>query len=190
MALAHVSAKSVIESLSFEDSVEAGYCNLFYAKARDAVLRDTDWNFARKIEALATPSGQNKPGYWAYVYAYPGDCIRALNIVGANRGGAPTPFEVAVSSGLDKKLIFTNQQSALLQYTARVENPNVFDPLFIDCLAWRLAMYLAAPLQVRADTAQGAFRSYQAQVAVAATANQEENQPVPQGDGEWILARE
>ena len=73
LALAHIGQKSVA-SLD-EASVPATYLNLYYDAARDAALRDYNWNFATKTIALADLGTPDRDDY-DYMYAFPSACAR------------------------------------------------------------------------------------------------------------------
>lgn len=146
-----------IESLT-ESSREAEIINRIYDLARDSTLTDVAPRFARKQVALAL-STDTVTG-WSFVYAYPADCLDAIEIY--NEASAKDedkiPFEIAAGSALNTKVILTEQELAELIYTAKVTNTSVYDNLFTEALAWKLASYLAMPLKgddkLRAQTGQ------------------------------------
>lgn len=129
-----------------------------YPIARDAALADHEWKFARTSATLALLT-ETSPGY-EYTYRYPANCVKAIKIDDgvnaadlaydlATESYVPTSsikFETGVDSTLNFKTILTDQPEAKLIYTARVTNPTVFDPLFIDAMAWRMASDLAVSL--------------------------------------------
>ena len=117
------------------------------------------------------PSGSSPqpPVPWIYEYGYPQDCLMARLILplppnlgtaqplttGTPQGISPiarTPhvrFAVAIdqdASGNNQKVILTNQQQAVLVYTADVNDPNLFDSLFQSALVGRLSARLVIPL--------------------------------------------
>jgi hypothetical protein len=96
------------------------------------------WPFATKRLALAdlgTP-----PSDWGYRYRYPTDCLRARNIVRADGQDRPViPYEIAWDES-GGRVILTHEAQAVLRFTARITNPSVFDPEFIEALAWQLAV--------------------------------------------------
>ncbi len=53
MALAHIGVSKKVGNFDTEDSKEANAGRTFFDIARDNVLRDTQWPFTTKIEALA-----------------------------------------------------------------------------------------------------------------------------------------
>lgn len=91
MALAHINKRQITSPT--EASEEARRCSLFYHRARRAVLRACDWNFAEINQALALIQSvastdfdptwavlQNViPGY-AYMYSEPSKCLRVRKL--------------------------------------------------------------------------------------------------------------
>ena len=148
-----------ISSLT-DTTKEAGACNRFYENVRDAVLSEHPWGFASKRDTLALLT-ETYSGY-DYAYAYPSDCITALKIYNASGADSGTYFNVdadsystygriefklGVNDALDQRIILTNAESAELIYTARVKNANLFDMMFIEALASKLAAELSLPLK-------------------------------------------
>lgn len=134
-----------IESLD-EASNPARLCRTLYPRRRDLTLREYPWGFARRIVALA-PVPEEVPG-WSHVYSYPADCLYALELTGegAVRGAEPLRFLVAASPDLRDRRILATIPRARLEYTARVEDPTLYDPAFTEALARGLAADLAFPL--------------------------------------------
>jgi len=77
LALMHLGTNSTISSLS-EQSPEARACARVYDTARDATLRDHNWNFATRYISLAAIG--NAPQGWQYRYQYPHDCMKAVSL--------------------------------------------------------------------------------------------------------------
>jgi len=159
-ALASVRGKS-INSLT-EGSVEAQQCKLHFDTARQFVLRDNDWQFARKVAPLQLRS--ETPLHWVFTYQYPGDCLNLKIVTGdfafksqqddqlANRGRfiaefiepeLSVPFEI--QHGGDGRIIVTDQNEAYAIYTADVDVA-LFDPLLVTALSHYLAMLIAVPV--------------------------------------------
>ncbi|HSW00023.1 MAG TPA: hypothetical protein VLI39_07615 [Sedimentisphaerales bacterium] len=204
LALSHLGAYA-IQALS--DAVkEAKECNRLYPFARDASLRDFDWNFASARKVLAE-SAETVTG-WAYVYAYPSDCIAARQIIDVTDGSVyaeweeggnvsvrvsgpqgKLPFDVVLNSTKSGRLICTNIEAAELRYTAQVTDPNLFDALFTDALSWRLASELAQPLRGDLRLAQSLFQMYLAKLARARSENANEMHMDPQDTSSFVEAR-
>ncbi|SMF64682.1 hypothetical protein SAMN06265365_12330 [Tistlia consotensis] len=145
LALGDVGAKAQIQSID-EASREAQLCKLYYDPARREVLRDHDWGFASKSEALALVGGQPVPRPWRYAYGYPSDCLAFREILREAAAEPPEPFEIAVNRGLDGKVILADRALAVGRYSANVANATLFDAGFVGALAARLAVDLAQSL--------------------------------------------
>lgn len=128
-----------------EDSTAARYCKLFYAKVRDAVLRDFPWNFAVRKKALALASETPIFGY-AYMYGLPSDCLRALDLRTAYTNGPAVEFSIELNAAGTARMLCTNEPEAHLRYVARVEDPNLYDAEFVEAVSWKLAADLAQPI--------------------------------------------
>jgi len=109
---------------------------------------------------------------WKYAYACPGDMMTAVAVLPpeaendytvraypADRygfgwtnppittAGVYVPQEYVIETDtLGNKIIYTNQETALLRYQALVSDPTKFDPLFTIALSWQLASFLAGPV--------------------------------------------
>lgn len=162
-----------------ENTREARLCNSFFETDRDATLRDFPWGFARKQAALAELS-EVVTGF-TYVYAYPADCLLIREIYNPAKVDAEDliPYEEGISSTGNIKLILTEQAGAELIYTKKITNATIFDALFADAFAWRLAADLTTPLLGKTDLTVQFWRSYAASVGIAkaASGNQQFNQP-------------
>jgi hypothetical protein len=186
LALSRLGTRATIASLE-EASTEARICKANYADCRDTLLRDFDWNFARRVETLALRVEAPPPG-WAYTYSVPNRCARFRGIwSGPRPAGAPADWaigSVADSNGNDAVAIFTNQSEAAGWYTRIVENSELFSAGFVQALSWRLAETIALPITTKDSTAELIARRAPLKVAegFAADANEgitTSDRPVP-----------
>jgi hypothetical protein len=171
LALAHLGDDATIASIDPpEGSAQAEHCARFYAIARDSLLQMHNWNFASRRVALASVTMPYT--MWRYAYACPGDMMVAVSVLPpevendytirpypADRygwGWINTPFvgagvyvpqEYSIETDTNgNKVIYTNQEGAILRYQALVTDPTKFDPLFVMALSWHLASMLAGPV--------------------------------------------
>jgi len=171
LALSHIGDDANVSSISPpEGSVQSEYCSRFYPIARDSLLQMHPWNFASKRMQLALvtqPFAQ-----WKYAYAVPDDMMTAVSVLppeaendyasrftpseypywNANyvplvAAGAyvPQPYSIEIDA-LGNKVIYTDQENALLRYQAKITDPTRFDPLFTMALSYHLASMLAGPV--------------------------------------------
>lgn len=190
IALSNIGTKSTVTAITPpENSAEARQCSIHYANARDYVLGRHPWKFAEKRVALSILG--TAPSDWAYSYAYPSDCIRAIAIVMTDRNSeTPEPFATAVSDDLKSKLILTDKEGAYLKYTARVTIPVLFDAGFIETVAWYLGFKMALPLTGSKTVREQAYRGYLAALDDARAGNLGEAEGDPQRDAEWLIGRD
>jgi len=158
MAILRVGGQS-ISSLT-ETSREAQLCNVFYEVCRDQVLRAFPWNFARKRADLGLLTA-TAPTNWGYAYALPPDCINILSVVQEGvripRTNQRTPWEYGVLDG--SKALFCDYDAVELEYVG-LPDVSFFDPQFVNCLAWLLAVELAGPLLGKPELAVTAKQAY------------------------------
>lgn len=209
LALTRIGAQT-INDLN-EASSAARHCSALYAPTRDALLQSQAWRFARARQVLAEltlePGERSKE--WAHVYALPVDCLTPLYIepsgraLTAGRGDAflwpseavtppvtlrpaqATPdFEVRTG-----RRILSDQPEAALIYTARIDDPTRFDPLFVEALSWRLAADLASALKGDVRRRQEALREALTATNAARAADAAAATIRDDHDAAWIRAR-
>ena len=200
LALSHIGSYK-IDSLS-ESSKEAEECNRLYPFVRDAVLEDLPWNFASKRATLA-PLTEEFAG-WDFAYAYPSDCIYALEIYDDSHAAAGAYYDadtelyvkkgkVAFTSGvnaaLTQRVILTDKEDAILIYTARVVNPTLFSSLFIKAVSYYLAGELALPLLGDPNIQASMESKYLAIKGLAEASNANEGHEDPTDDNTFVSAR-
>ena len=167
LALAHIGDDATVSSIDPpEGSAQAEHCKRFYAIARDTMLQMHNWNFASKRISLAQVT--NPITEWLYAYAAPSDMSVAVSILASDAGDdysarfvptdtpffppvvaagqyTPQPYSIEVDT-LGNKVIYTNQESAVLRYQALITDSARFDALFVLSLSWHLASMLAGPI--------------------------------------------
>lgn len=171
-----------------EDSAEANLCRNVYDQARQETLASHDWGFASRRVTLAVIDDDRERDDWTYQYAYPSDCLQARAIVNSSRFDYPIPFTVRVlpSTGLagsvDKKVIWTDQQDAVLQYTYNQDDPTFFSPSFVTCLSWNISKWIAKPLTGKESSRDAAEQKFLFYLGVARASNMNEGREIKQSD--------
>jgi hypothetical protein len=183
LALAALGEKAFIQDIN-EASVQARYAKLFYTPSRRATLRAHPWNFARvkATLALVTDTG----GKWEYAYALPARCLKARYIVPLVPGDK-VPFEVALSQDGNSRVLYTNMPDAELVYTYDLENPDLFDPMFVDAFAFGLATRLSPVLAP--SKAQEMMTKYVNWMRGAQAADASEGEEEDVATTDWLEAR-
>lgn len=211
LALDAVGTQSTIQSLT-ENSPEANAINRHYKPARDEFLRVAPWDFARKQINLSllkdgTQTGILVPQPWLYEYAYPSDCIQARYILpqfntpsGVSAGVVSLPYASSpptrfmISTDLDTnsttiKVLLTNQTSAILVYTQRIEDESLFDSTFVYGFAHLLASRIAFTLTGDRELTKTLFQVANDTSLEARARNGVEGLTIQDVTPSWIRAR-
>lgn len=148
-----------------------------YSQTRDDLLRSLTPDFARRQDFLvllksAPVGGYVPPIVWnattypqipfLYAYAYPDECVKFGNVRPApifvpEFDPKPYAFQIVNDDTEDdtQKEIVCNVSGALGTWTARVTDPTIMDPSFIEAfaseLAERLTVALADPRLLQAE---------------------------------------
>tara|TARA_R110000803_G_C11989469_1_gene321878 strand:+ start:22791 stop:23387 length:597 start_codon:yes stop_codon:yes gene_type:complete len=179
-----------IDSISGLDlPPEAAACKLHYYPARDAVLRDFNWSFAKRIGTLAATTEEVLG--WAYAYQYPTDCLKARGIYNPSSKLAADaiPFDTSANAALNNQLVLTDHAEAVLIYTARVTDTNLFDSLFLEAFTLKLGSALAMPLKGDLALKQGLLQEYLKFIESAKTGSANESFVKPTTDNSFLRSR-
>jgi len=171
LALSHLGDTATVTSLNPpEGSMQAQHCATFYTIARDSLLEMHSWGFATKRVSLAQLS--NPSTEWDYCYMLPTDVLNVLGILPPNStDDYSAPIAVSPQYGYlsmttpvvgagsyvtqpysvetladGTQVVFSDQQGAMMRYTAKVTDTTKFTPLFVNTLSWMLASMLAGPV--------------------------------------------
>jgi hypothetical protein len=180
IAISHLGISKEIANLDTEASTEAKACRRFYDICRDTVLRDFNWPFATKSVALGLV-GEDPTTEWQYSYRYPSDCIKLRRIFSGTRTDTN-------SSG---RLIYTDEQNAVIEYTEKVTDPTHYPPDFILAQSYRLA-FMIAPRVSKGDPFKlgpAAYQMYLKMVGEAQANSWNEEQIDKKADSEFITTR-
>lgn len=163
-----------------EASNEARACRQFYPITLRMMLQSHPWKFASRTVSLAEVDN-DKLGAWAYAYALPGDKLTVRHIRRAYVLDDPSPQtrqqELLNLYEIEGERLYCNLSPCLLHYVALIEDPEKFSSLFVDALAWHLAVRLAMPLTRDPNIRKAAFETATAMqsIAEANEANEERN---------------
>ena len=184
-ALSRLGTRATIAALD-ENSAEARTASIWYAATRDVLLRSHDWNFARRRVVLAEQG--TAPTGWTFRYAFPTDCVRLLRLASATPDGGSARFEVAGDS--TRRFVLCDEPAAEAVYTARVDDPNLYDAGFASALVDQLAAHIAYPVTQKTEIAVRLAQMARAALADAMAADVNEAEGVI-GDRvpDWIAAR-
>ncbi len=136
-----------LSAISPNGSPAARLCYMHYHPVRREVLCATRWSFATQRTTLQA-AAEELHGEHALAHTLPPDCLRVL----------------AVNSPdwtLRGRRIYCPATSVKLTYTADVEDTSLFEPLFIEAFATRLACKLCIPLTSSTTARQALTEEYQ-----------------------------
>ncbi len=184
-ALSRLGTRATISALD-ENSTEARTVSIWYAATRDVLLRSHDWNFARRRVILAEQG--TAPTGWTYRYALPTDCVRLLRLASATLPVGSVRFEVAGDS--TSRFLLCDEPAAEAVYTARVDDPNLYDAGFASALVDQLAAHIAYPITQKTEVAVRLAQMARVALADAMAADVNEAEGAV-GDRvpDWIAAR-
>jgi hypothetical protein len=196
LALSHLGVGKRIASLT-ESGREAEACNLFYEHARDELLRDFPWPFAKRnayLGLVTTLGDSDHPTTeWQYSYRYPSDCLLARKILSEVRNDSRSSrWSYDLAADDQGTLIYSDKEEANLEYTSTLaQNPARWHSDFTMALSYRLAAYIAPllskgdPFKV-GDKAMALWMRSNAK-AMANAGNEVQMDEAPESD--FILAR-
>ena len=218
LALSHLGDAGRITSIEPVDgSAQSALCAKHYNTALRTLLEMRPWSFAtRRIELLALPESPSTS--WDYAYGLPGDCVNAIAVLppGAGDdysgsaapsgdtvvtkfgqifqplplGGGYQPVKFAVETYQGARILLTDQEDAVLRYTAMVCDQRT--PMFDLCLSYHVASLIAGSLiKGEAGAAMAARCTQMANylLARAETTDANQRKERPEHHVPWLDAR-
>jgi hypothetical protein len=158
LALSIVGDTAFVNDLATEDTAQARAGRVLYPQARDGLLAEYDWPFARKRATLGLLDAVTRSG-WGYVYALPADCLYAREVYSTRNPARRTPYRLEHHDGAT--VLLTDQETPELIYTGRLEEVTLYPAPFVDALAARLAIGLAMALAASQSIKEQARREYE-----------------------------
>lgn len=178
--------------VSFSDNVKSArsldscFYDILYAE-----LRKNRWSFAMARTTL--PALSDAPAFgFTYQYQLPVDFIRLdmiddryPDVVMDNYINYETA-EYQIESG---KILTDIIAPLKIRYIYKCEDPSLWDPLFVEALACKIAMELAEDLTQSNEKRQLATTEYKLAIAEARRANAIERPPQAIPDDQFIISR-
>jgi hypothetical protein len=152
LALANIGETAKVTSIDPPDgSAQAALCARFYPLARDTLLEMGSWSFALKRKALVETD--NPRSEWEYAYEVPADASGILAVMPPDAAddwvvnGRLIPQKFVVESDIHgNRILYTNQEEAVIRYNAKIVDTTLFSTLFTIALSWHLSSMLAGPI--------------------------------------------
>ncbi len=140
--------ESPINAIDPNGPPAARLCYMHYHPVRREVLCATRWSFATQRATLQAAADESSDGTRALAHTLPSDCLRVLEV--SSPGWT-----------LRGRRIYCPAERIRLTYTADVEDTALFEPLFTEALATRLACKLCIPLTSSTTARQALTEEYQ-----------------------------
>ena len=145
-----------------EGSKHAEACGTFFPFARRALLEEFPYHFSMKRVQLAQVTAETTN--WSYAYTVPSDYIRALNVYALDatddaiipkiepsydvypegkyvQDDAAQPYVIEALAD-NTRVIYTNQEDAVLHYVYDVLDTSKFSPTFDMAISYMMASFL------------------------------------------------
>lgn len=169
-----------------EDSKAASTINSMWDAVLDAELRAHRWHFAKARATL--PRLSEAPAFeFANQFSLPRDYLSLLRV------GQFIVYPRADMSGLysiEGGNILTNLGAPLnIRYIRRISDPNVFDALFAEAFACKLAFEACEAITQSSTKKQTAAQEYQAAIEQAIRINAIERPAQAITDDTWLESR-
>ena len=164
-----------------EDTREARTVKACYSILRDRELRAHSWNFSIKRAALA-PSATVPAFGFAKAFPLPADCLRIL----------PPARDVdwTIENINGASHILTNEGTVIyLRYVARITDEAVFDELFVDMLACKIAWHCCETITQSNQKKADVMEEYKDARAEARRINAFEQASPQEPEPPWLVAR-
>ena len=186
LALNLIGSKPILSLDPPDDEERARVAAQWFVPSRDATLRASDWNFAKKRVSLAADATAPVFGKLR-AFTLPNDCLRPLLCNGQQR-------EDDYAWEVEGRKIHTDLTSPLeVLYIKKAEDPEEWDPLFVQAFTHYLASKMAKRLTGSADEGARQLALHLELVGDAKSANGMERTEIDTDSNvqdTWLNARE
>lgn len=167
-----------------DDSKRARTIKSMFDEVRRAEIRRHRWKFAIKREELVALAEAPKFGY-RYQFPLPNDYLGLVQV-----GEFYLRSRMQAPWSVEGGRILTNMPAPLrIRYQCDVDNPGLFDPLFVEVLACKLAMEACEAINQSSTKYQSCAEAYQFAVSEATRQDAIENPPDELPQGSWLDSR-
>ena len=151
---------------SLDDGTEtARLLDINYDNCLETTLRGFPWNFANNIRVLAL-TDDTTPGY-DYVYQYPANCVKVLRVEDVNNFRLKEKAEFKIFTNGEEKFIASDVKNAYVEFTYKVNVPDLYDATFIKAFSYQLAAEVVNAKSGNSQKAQEMAQKYQMAIAEA-----------------------
>jgi len=185
LALTKIGTNTIV---SLEESTEnSRRCNIVYDPIRREVLRGHTWTFATKIKPLALIAGEEIINY-DYLYSYPSDCLY-INKVYDESNGDINNYKKLLTPDTNAQCIASNTYQAYIEYVKDIEDTTLFDDIFVEAFAARLASELVMSITGDSGMSNKFLQEYQFQISISKKADKQERHSVRNISSPYVEAR-
>lgn len=178
--------------LSLTDDVEAArVINSMWDIVREAELRSKNWNFSITRTSLAALLSAPSWGY-DHAYQLPSDCLKVIQVGEYFPGVSLTDFRSSNEAEyqIEGQNILSNLDAPLkIRYVADITDTGLWDSLFVEAFASRLAYESCEAITQSNSKKQSAENDYTKAIREAVRADAIENPPEPLPDDTWMMSR-
>jgi hypothetical protein len=170
IALAKIGVEPILDTT--EDSEAARACRRQYARTRDELLRDYDFNFSINIGDFDEDAVYTQLGKWSYAYDVPTGTVILRIIEVDNDPNAE--FEFRDGHLLSNLYTVDSPRSLQVRYIVQVTDPADFDVVFSEALTLRVASKICFSITGKFDLAQGMQAEFAAIISQAGITSSKE----------------
>lgn len=199
MALSNLGQKKITQAQLDADLIpEAIQCNIHFDVDRDDVLSESNWDFAKVTELLVLndivkqdSTGTYKIPDWTYYYNYPSSCLKAWLVYNESTLDDRTAqdFEKIYVDDLSSYFIGSKLETAYIQYTKQITDPDKWNTKFVKAFSWKLASSIAKALTGDNKVQLNAGTTYKTFIDEAKRMNAQENRKQPDRHSSYQDAR-
>lgn len=154
LALQLIGQAPDIVNVDTDNTTRAKEVRQAWDAARLAALRAHAWNFATVRTTLAAMSTAPEWGY-AKKYALPPEYVGSLRFSKDNHGAQKPPHRILTDRAAGGRELHTDEGSPVyIEFVSNVADEGLFDPMFVEYLAAKLAEKIGYRLTGRATIGQ------------------------------------
>jgi len=169
-----------------DETQAARTINSMFYDVRDAEIRRYTWKFSIKRTSLSALVEAPAWGY-AYQYPLPADYLGLIQVNELYVRPRDRKAPWSVEGG---NLLCDFEAPIKVRYKARIDNPSLYDPLFVEVFACKLAMEACETLTQSNTKYDAAAQAYKFALSEAARQDALENPPEEFPWGSFLDARE
>lgn len=182
LALIKIGTEARVVDLTTDEGFAAATLKAVWAIERQAAIRDGAWNFAVQRAALASETlGAGVSIYpWAYSFPLPAGTLRLLEVLETSR----EDYQLE-----GRSIRCDSAGPVYVRVLVDVAEPALWDSLFAEAFACRLAWRVGKRIAGSSFGADQAWQEYEAAIAAGKRVDARENPPIAHEESSWVTAR-